>query len=221
MSTVLSGSAKKTMLRAPVSKSRRTIATRPASASRARASSFEMLRRRGRGRRSRRGPSCRTRCRAARRSSCGTVVLIGDRLAKGAHELHQVGARGLLGHQTAKYHSRPSLPLCEPSERPRFSGADARLGRISIAQPDTAETSAFAMPKRASRGAPVGTSARRLYEEGWIVKSGRRCRVRVLARVGGQERRSSLYRLLVGRTRRHWRPAPGAQFQKGRQAARR
>ena len=35
------------------------------------------------------------------------------------------------------------------------------------------------------------------------------------------ERRSSLYCLLGGRTRRHWRPASGAQFQKGRQAARR
>ena len=35
------------------------------------------------------------------------------------------------------------------------------------------------------------------------------------------ERRSSLYGLLGGRTRRHWRPAPGAQVQKGRQAARR
>jgi hypothetical protein len=39
--------------------------------------------------------------------------------------------------------------------------------------------------------------------------------------LGGGERRSSLYCLLSGRTRRHWRPAPGAQVQKGRQAARR
>ena len=38
---------------------------------------------------------------------------------------------------------------------------------------------------------------------------------------GGGERRSSLYGLLGGRTRRNGRPAPGAQFQKGRQAARR
>src|SRR3954464_14417412 len=39
--------------------------------------------------------------------------------------------------------------------------------------------------------------------------------------VGGGERRSSLYGLLGGRIRRHWRAAPGAQVQEGRQAARR
>jgi hypothetical protein len=45
--------------------------------------------------------------------------------------------------------------------------------------------------------------------------------VRVLVRLVDGERRSSLYRLLGGRIRRHGRPAAGAQFQKGRQAARR
>jgi hypothetical protein len=39
--------------------------------------------------------------------------------------------------------------------------------------------------------------------------------VTVLVRFGGGERRSSLYCVLGGRTRRHWRPAVGAQFRKG------
>jgi hypothetical protein len=63
--------------------------------------------------------------------------------------------------------------------------------------------------------------ARRLYEGGLIVNSVGCVGVRALSSVDVCERRSSLYRLLGGRTRRHWRPASGAQFQKGRQAARR
>src|ERR1017187_7745546 len=69
--------------------------------------------------------------------------------------------------------------------------------------------------------AGVWTSARRLYEEGLVVNSVGGVGVRVLSWVDVWERRSSLYCLLGGRTRRHWRPASGAQFQKGRQAARR
>ena len=66
----------------------------------------------------------------------------------------------------------------------------------------------------------LDTLAARLYEGGVVCQRGGWCRVVVLAVVVG-ERRSSLYGLLGGRTRRHWRPAPGAQVQKGRQAARR
>jgi hypothetical protein len=60
----------------------------------------------------------------------------------------------------------------------------------------------------------------RLYEGGRVVNRGGGIGVWFLASVAG-ERRSSLYGLLGGRRRRHWRPAAGAQVQKGRQAARR
>src|SRR4029077_5935172 len=53
-----------------------------------------------------------------------------------AHQLHQLGGRGLLGHRTAKYHARPSLPLCELRERPRYSRADVRFGRRACASAD-------------------------------------------------------------------------------------
>ena len=68
---------------------------------------------------------------------------------------------------------------------------------------------------------PALAAAYRLYEGGWVVNVVGGSGVRVLGRVVGGERRSSLYCLLGGRTRRHWRPAPRAQVRKGRQAARR
>src|SRR5664280_3534514 len=74
--------------------------------------------------------------------------------------------------------------------------------------------------KAVTRSATHDTTASRLYEEGLVVKCGWGVGL-ILSGFGGGERRSSLYCLLGGRTRRHWRPASGAQFQKGRQAARR
>jgi hypothetical protein len=61
----------------------------------------------------------------------------------------------------------------------------------------------------------------RLYEGGLVVKCDWVAGLGGPLWVRGGERRSSLYRLLGGRTRRNRRPVPGAQFQKGRQAARR
>jgi hypothetical protein len=52
-------------------------------------------------------------------------------------------------------------------------------------------------------------------KEGWVVNGAGCSGVRVLVGVVGGERRSSLYCLLGGRTRRHWRPAPGAHVQRG------
>jgi hypothetical protein len=80
-----------------------------------------------------------------------------------------------------------------------------------------------AADRRFRQGAAVSTCApaRRLYEEGRVVNGVDAVRVGAFRAAGGGERRSSLYGLLGGRTRRHWRPAPGAQVQKGRQAARR
>ena len=60
-----------------------------------------------------------------------------------------------------------------------------------------------------------GALACRLYEGGVGCQRGRGSGVRVLVGVVGGERRSSLYCLLGGRTRRHWRPAPGAHVQRG------
>ena len=81
------------------------------------------------------------------------------------------------------------------------------------------------MPRGLSSETARGKHSRqhpgRLYEEGRVVNGVGAVGVGAFRVVGGGERRSSLYCLLSGRTRRHWRPAPGAQVQKGRQAARR
>jgi len=64
-------------------------------------------------------------------------------------------------------------------------------------------------------GVPPGAAAGRLYEGGLVVNSVGAVGVRVLSWVDLCERRSSLYRLLSGRTRRHWRPASGGAIPKG------
>jgi hypothetical protein len=79
--------------------------------------------------------------------------------------------------------------------------------------------SAIAISSPCSSNPPAAAS--RLYEEGRVVNGVDAVGVGAFRVAGGGERRSSLYCLLIGRTRRHWRPAPGAQVQKGRQAARR
>ena len=100
---------------------------------------------------------------------------------------------------------------------------DAGESRVAIRGAGSAArvTSTRSQPHRSSRSGRWPGAARRLYEGGLVVNSVGGVGVRVLSWVDLCERRSSLYRLLGGRTRRHWRPASGAQFQKGRQAARR
>jgi hypothetical protein len=98
-----------------------------------------------------------------------------------------------------------------PDVRPRQT-ARAALGCVE-------RLAVYAESRRA--GGPDATHAARLYEEGRLVKCGVGGVVRARVWGGGGERRSSLYCLLGGRTRRHGRPAAGAQVRKGRQAARR
>src|SRR5205814_1257070 len=64
-----------------------------------------------------------------------------------------------------------------------------------------------------AKGPTPKTCAFRLYEVVGVVKA--------VVGLRWVERRSCLYRLFGGRTRRDGRPAAGAQFQKGRHAARR
>ena len=104
--------------------------------------------------------------------------------------------------------ARSSCKLVPPGRGVRLE-QDSRAGC-------SAQPRAIGRVRVAGTGRAIRLTAPcRLYEEGGVVNGVDAVGVVAFQAVGGGERRSSLYGLLGGRTRRHWRPAPGAQVQKG------
>jgi hypothetical protein len=137
-------------------------------------------------------------------------------------------ARGGSRFAASPRHRRRELGTSEDArlskEQRRFRPAsrsgrcsDSSKAQLSGSSPVDHRTTALVEKEQSRTRRPLLVS---LYEGGWVVNVVGGSGVGVLGRVMGGERRSSLYCLLGGRTRRHWRPAPRAQVRKGRQAAR-